>query len=184
MGLERVERLKQEYPVDVEWRPFDLRPGTPPEGTLRTGPDVGQVLGGHLGAMAKEAGLLMRRPPLTACSRPTMAAGEYAKEQGKYKEFHLAMFKAYWEDGRNIGDLVVIRQVAEVVGLPWLELEGRLSTGFYTPKIEAAIAEAHRIGINAIPAFIVGQYFFMGAQPYEVFREVVELVLKEGREQA
>ncbi len=181
--MERVERLKKEYNVEVEWRPFELRPGTPPEGIPRkTRPgeaEPGQLLTGHLGEMAKEAGLVMRRAPLTPNSRPALEATEYAKDKGKFEEFHDYLMRGFWEDGKNIGDMAVLAEAAKSSGLDWEELSKHLTERTYSSRVDEQIDMAHRMGINAIPAFIIGRYFFMGAQPYELFKEVVDKALED-----
>ena len=50
-------------------------------------------------------------------SRPALIAARFADVQGKGDAFHDAMFRAYWVEARNIADLLVIRAVAEQVGL-------------------------------------------------------------------
>ena len=167
----------------MEWRPFELRPGTPPEGIprrIRPG-DIqpGDPVGGHLGEMAKEAGLVMRRSPLTPNSRPALEATEFAKEKGRFDEFHQITMKAYWEECRNIGDTAVLRELVEAAALDWDEFSHHLKKKTYSPRIEQQSAEAHSIGVTGIPAYIIDRYFFMGAQPYPLFQRVMEQVLSE-----
>lgn len=118
----------------------------------------------------------MKRPDFIACSRPALEAAEYAKEKGKFDAFHLAVFKAYWEDARNIGQRDVLREVAEKCGLDGAELERVLEEGRYTATIEKQNEEARQLGVTGIPAYIVGSYFIEGAQPYSVFQKAVSLM--------
>lgn len=175
--------MKQDYAVEVEWRAFDLRPGTPPEGIVRTPrpgePSPGELVSGHLGEMAQAAGLVMRRAPITPYTRPAFEANEFAREHGRSEEFHLAAFKAYWEDGKNLGDRAVLKELAAGCGLDPDLLSHHLDHGTYAQQVQEQIDEAHGYGITGIPAFILGRYLFMGAQPYEFFQQVMERVLQE-----
>ena len=116
----------------------------------------------------------MERPAFVACSRPALEAAEYAKEQSKFDEFHLAIFKAYWEEGKNIGFTSILRDIAEKCGLNGDELEHHLDEGQYTEKIDEQNEEARSLGINGIPAYIVGGFRIEGVQPYEFFQRAVE----------
>ena len=166
----------------MEWKAFDLRPGTPPQGLPR--PDTadqkaGQVLAGHAGQAAQEAGLLMRRAPLVPHTRPAMEANEFAKEQGKFDPYHRALFKDYWEEGKNLGDPAVLQQAGERVGLDPAALGQALQEGRYRDAVEEQVQFARSVGITGIPAFIVDHYLFMGAQPYAFFKQVMDRVLEE-----
>jgi predicted DsbA family dithiol-disulfide isomerase len=127
-------------------------------------------------SLADEIGLKMIRPPFTPNSRPALEAAEYAREKGKFEAFHLAVFKAFWEDAKNIGLPDVLKEIAESCGLNGNELVQALEEGRYTMIVVKADQEAHEMGINGIPAYIVGKYFIEGAQPYSVFQKAMGLL--------
>ena len=118
-------------------------------------------------------GLQMKRPAFIACSRPALEAAEYAKEQSKFDQFHLAVFKAYWEGGKNIGLTSILRDIAEKCELDGDQLEHRPNEGSYTEKIDKQNEEARILGINGVPAYIIGSYLVEGAQPYEIFQRAI-----------
>lgn len=160
--------------MEVEWRAFELRPGTPPEGIPRKiNPGETAELSPNVKRLADEAGLTMRRPWLIANSRPALEAAEFAKAHGRFDAYHLGLFKAYWEEGKDIGNRDVLREVAVASGLDGDELVVSLEKGQYAEAVTTQVEEAHMIGITAIPAFIIGRYYFLGAQPYEVFQQVM-----------
>ena len=167
----------------MEWKAFDLRPDTPPEGIPRYDKPgehrIGALVDGHLGEMAQEAGLVMKRAPITAYTRPAMEAAEYAKSQDKFDEFHLALFKAYWEDGKNLGDRGVLQEIASQVGMNPEGLDQALREGHYAQIVEDQVEFARQIGITGIPAFVIGRYLFMGAQSYDFFKVVMERALQD-----
>lgn len=178
--------MKADYNVQVEWLAFDLRPNTPPEGIPRTDPPgekrVGLPVDGHLGEMAQEAGIIMRRPPIVAYTRSSMEVGELAKAQGKFDDYHLGALKAYWEDGKNIGDLKVLQEIGAHAGLDPAEIAEVLQDRRYAQAVQGQVDFAHQIGITGIPAYIVGRYLFTGAQQYDFFKMVADKVLAEHEE--
>jgi predicted DsbA family dithiol-disulfide isomerase len=153
----------------------------PPEGIvkpLKEGEKVGDPLTGHIGEIAAEAGLTIRRAPLTPNTRMAFEASEFAKDQGLFEQFHRACYRALWEDGVDLGQLSVLLLIGEQVGLDAQEMKGILDTGHYESQAKEQYNEALSIGVNGIPSFIIGGYFFSGAQPYETFKKVVEMVKK------
>ena len=137
---------------------------------------------GHLGDLAQEAGITMIRASLTPYTRPAMQAGEFAKAAGAFDAFHLALFKAYWERGANLGDTATLKELGASVGLDAAGLEQALGAGQFAEQVQQQVDFAHSAGITAIPAFVVDQrYLLMGAQPYAVFQQVMERVLEERR---
>jgi len=174
--------LKRDYGVDLEWKAYELRPGLPPEGIPRT-PKVGEMNGflPYLSERADELGLKLKRSPIVPCSRPALEIAEYAKEQGKFDQFHLAVFKAYWEEAKNIGLRSVIREIVRECGLDADEVERCLDEGRYTQAIKTQSEEAKRSGINGIPAYIVGGFLIEGVQPYQFFQRAVEAALGKSK---
>lgn len=164
--------------MNLEWKAYELRPGLPPEGIPRT-PKGGEVNGflPHMIERADELGLKLKRSPIVPCSRPALEVAEYAKEKGRFDQFHLAVFKAYWEEARNIGLRSVIREIAEGCGLDADEVERCLDAGRYTQIVKTQSEEAKRSGINGIPAYVVGDFLIEGVQPYQFFQRAMEEAL-------
>ena len=154
----------------------------PAEGIVRPprdGAEPGSPLTGNIGETAIEAGLTMRRAPLTPNTRLAFEASEFAKDYDLFEPFHKACYRAFWEDGVNLGQISVLQQLGEQVGLDAQEMKERLDTGYYTAQAQAQYDEAISLGVNGIPSFIMGRYFFSGAQPYELFKQVAETVQKD-----
>ena len=169
--------------MDLEWKAYELRPGLPPEGIPRT-PKTGEVNGflPNLSERADEAGLKLKRSPIVPCSRPALEVAEYAKEQGEFDQFHLAVFKAYWEEAKNIGLRSVIREIVQECGLDADEVERCLDDGHYTQSIKTQSEEAMRSGINGIPAYVIGGFLIEGVQSYQFFQRAMEMTLGKSKE--
>ncbi len=121
----------------------------------------------------------MRRASLTPSTRLALEATEFAKEQGAYEAFHRTAYRAFWEDGVNLGDLQVLLALGEQAGLNVASLEEALKDRRYDARVMEQYEEAQSLGINGVPAFVVGRYLFTGAQPYELFQKVAKMALAE-----
>ena len=131
---------------------------------------MGDQLSEPLRTSAEEVGLVMRRPSITPYSMYILEATEYAQQHGQFDAFHLAAYKTYWEQGKDLGDMAVIQGLALECGLDWPELSDCLQSDYYKDTVVGQYQEAVDLGIHGIPAFLIGNQLFTGAQPYEIFK--------------
>lgn len=136
-------------------------------------------LGEQLERMAHEEGLEMSRPPFRSNSHLAMVADLFARDRGQQEPYHSNMFKAYWQEHRNIGQREVVLDVARESGLDTAELEKALDDGRYEPEMASVYDECRQHGINGVPTFIIGRYMVVGAQPYEMLERALTLAEQE-----
>ncbi|MFT4146979.1 MAG: DsbA family oxidoreductase [Mobilitalea sp.] len=90
---------------------------------------------------------------------------QYAKKQDKEHTLIKRYFKAYFEDGMDIGDQKALLQIAGDIGLDIPELNLELASGRLKTEIQKDEAAARKYGIDTIPHFIIdGRYSISGAQ--------------------
>jgi len=119
----------------------------------------------------------MVEPPLVANSRLALEASEYVREAAPaaFGQFHRAVFRAYFQHGRNIGDPAVLVEVATTCDLNGGELRATLDEHRYRDLVDEKIQRAAANGHTSTPTFLFGDRFaVVGAQEYEFF----ELVLR------
>jgi predicted DsbA family dithiol-disulfide isomerase len=169
--------------VKIAWVPFELHPEAPVEGIpfeAYFGRARSDQMQSRLQTVAAEVGLKMESRDVIINSRRALGAAEFAREKGKYDEMHHALFRAHWElTGRleNIDDLV---QIGAGIGLDPAELREAIEGGRYETLIDESRREAESVGINAIPAHVFGgRYLVVGAQPYEIFQQLLERMKQE-----
>jgi predicted DsbA family dithiol-disulfide isomerase len=110
-------------------------------------------------------------------SRPALQAAEFAREQGRFDAMHHELLKAYWDEGKDVSDIAVLREVAGRVGLDVAGMEAAVAEDRFGDYLDARRAEAEELGINGIPAHVIAdRYLVMGAQPYDVFERVMAKV--------
>jgi predicted DsbA family dithiol-disulfide isomerase len=173
IGARRIEKLQQEMAFEIEWRPFELHPEVPVEGMPMDDYFRGQ--GGELVnnvlAYGKDVGIKINTRSLYN-SRNSLKVNEYARREGKFEDFHKAVFKAYMEDDKNIGDLETLLDVAESAGLDRLQTREFIGSPEAEELVSQSRKEALRLGINSVPSFIINNNLIRGAYPYDLMKEL------------
>jgi len=183
IGYHRIERLKEEYNLDVEWRPFEIHPETPKDGALIE--DLPFPKGyietafTNVKRLADEDGLTLKFSEKLPNSRLALYISEFARKKGKFLQFHKLVLKAYWLEGKDIGDKSLLLDLAESIGLNKKEIENYLNTDEPFKAVQKSLKELRRYGINGVPSFIIENRLIFGAQPYEIFKKVINNILDE-----
>ena len=90
---------------------------------------------------------------------------------------HRELLKAYWDEGRDVSDTSVLREVAARSGVDVPGMEAAVRENRFGDYLDVRRAEAEELGINGIPAHVIGdRYLVMGAQPYDLFERVMAKV--------
>ena len=164
--------------MQVTWLPFELHPEAPVEGIPRDvyfGPARSERMRDHMRSVAASVGLEMHSRDVIINSRRALGAAEFARERGKFDEMNRALFKAHWEATARLEDVDDLVRVGVEAGLDAEELRVAIAEDRYADVIDENRRIASSVGIDAIPAHIFGRRFLLlGAQPYEVFKEVVD----------
>lgn len=125
-------------------------------------------------------GLEIHAGPFETDSRPALIAEKFAEAHGKGEEFHRAVMAAYWQQARTIDDMAVLKELATQVGLPTEHFEEALTQPAYEEAVEQDVQLAQEYGLDGVPALIFAEkYLVVGAQPYNLLKQVVERVLTE-----
>jgi predicted DsbA family dithiol-disulfide isomerase len=176
--------LKKNFSIEDDWIPFEIHPETPRHGVLLadTFPDLDPCeFFGDLDAKGRDMNIRFAPQTLLSNSRAALEAGEFAKARGHHHEFHAEIFRAYFTDGRDIGDQAVILEAAGKAQLDTSELHRALTQGRYTNAVIQATANARQQGIRVAPTFFIpGHGNIVGAQPLSTFVQALQAV-EQGR---
>ena len=162
----------------MKWSAFPLHPDTPEEGLtleeLFAGRlvDINQIRA-RLKRVADAEGLPLGERERTFNSRLAQELGKWAESRGKGDPYHLAVFRAYFADGRNIGKRDELVRLAESLGLPGEEARKILETRAFKAAVDQDWARSKALGITAVPTLVLGQGVLVGAQPYEKLESFV-----------
>jgi predicted DsbA family dithiol-disulfide isomerase len=171
-------------PFEIEWHPFQLNPDMAAGGMERRA-YLEAKFGGKEGAIqayapvleaAEAAGLTIdfsaiARTPNTLDAHRLI---HWAGIEGRQTPVAMALFRAYFEEARDIGDLDVLADIADGVGLDAAMMRKLLQGDADKDDIRARDAWARERGVTGVPTFVVGQrHAVPGAQPAELWKTVI-----------
>lgn len=181
LGKHRLEKAVAEIAeieVKIHWRPFQLDPSVPPEGMDRK--EYMRAKFGSLEALedghrrlteyGHEVGIDYHFDDITRSANTIDAHRlvRWAGVAGKETEMVERLFRAYFSEGRDIGDRDVLAELAGEIGLDRAATASRLASDEDRDAVLAEIQEAYQIGVTGVPCFILDRrYGVMGAQSVE-----------------
>ena len=174
----RIEKLKAEHHVKVEWVHFPLHPDTPAEGRsladLFAGRHVDRkAMHAQMKARMDAEGLPYGERTMTYNSRLAQELGKWADTQPGGEAIHDALFRAYFVEARDISQPAVLLEIAQLVGLSADAAREVLEKRTFKDAVDADWNLSRQRGITGVPTFVVGRRGVVGAQPYEALEELV-----------
>jgi predicted DsbA family dithiol-disulfide isomerase len=180
--------------VEVEYHSFELAPDTPvdfagsPMDYLseRKGIPLDEVekMLERVTGIAADVGLDYHYEDVHQTN--TIKAHEllhFAKSKGRQIDMKERLLKAYFVDGRHVGRVDELADLAAEIGLDRDEAQRALDAGTYIPAVKADVAQAQAYGIQGVPFFVIdGKYGVSGAQDASAFTNMLEQVQSEREE--
>ena len=157
---------------------FPLHPETPGAGQSLEELFAGRLMDldlmkAQLKQVASGLGLPFGDRQKTFNSRLAQELGKWAEFQGKGEQFHYSVFRAYFADGKNIGDIPILVDIAESVGLSGVEAKNSLETRAFRDAVDADWVRSRKMGVTAVPTFVFNNEHLVGAQPYAMLEQFV-----------
>jgi len=183
-NLDRALEAAGDNPFEVEWHPFQLNPDMPEGGMDRReylelkfgGRDKAIEVYARVEEAAKAAGLDIdfagiKRTPNTLNAHRLI---HWAGVEGRQTPVVAALFRAYFKEGRDIGDIEVLADIADAAGLDAAMVRQLLQGDSDAEDIRSRDAWAREKGVTGVPTFVVGQQHAVpGAQPPELWAQVI-----------
>jgi predicted DsbA family dithiol-disulfide isomerase len=177
-------------PVEVRYRAFQLDPTTPLEGR-----DFRNVMEGKTGGSPERLDQMfsqvtsagsavglhfdfskVEKMPSTLQSHQLIAL---APEESKQQVLD-AIYRSYFEEGKDIGDTETLLDIAELAGLDRSDTASRLQTKEGLEQVEEDLAFASQAGITGVPFFVINdKYALTGAQPSSTILQAMEQIAQE-----
>ena len=175
----RIEKLRTEHDVKVEWVHFPLHPDTPQEGRA-----LAALFGGRdedrrarheqMKARMTAEGLPYGERTMTYNSRLAQELGKWADTQPGGEAIHDALFRAYFVEARDISQPAVLLDIAQKAGLSVDDARQVLDKRTFKDAVDADWELSRQYGVTGVPTFVVGRHGVVGAQPYEVLEQLVK----------
>lgn len=200
IGLKSLEKALQnvdgQITVDVHFQPFELNPDMVPEGE-----NVAEHLAHKYGStpeqMAKNQEGIRERGAAVGfefnMDRRTRIYNTFdahrllhwAEQEDKQYALKLALLKAYFGDGENVGSHDVLARVAGEVGLDTAKAREVLDSDRFAKEVREQERFYQAQGIRAVPSVIINdRYLIQGGQPPEAFEQILRQVAAEAETSA
>lgn len=183
IGKRKFEAGVKEFgrPVEIEYHSFELAPDTPVdfEGTPKEylaerkglSPEQVDVMLERVSGIASSVGLNYDYDSVKQTN--TIKAHELlhlAKARGKQIEMKERLLKAYFEEGKHVGKIESLADLAAEVGLDRAEVVDALTNETYLAAVKADMAQAQAYGISGVPFYVIdGKFGISGAQDPSTF---------------
>lgn len=183
-NLDRALGQHPDHPFQIQWHPFQLNPDMPPEGVAKRA-YLEQKFGGkarvdavhdRLREVARAAGVDMdpdkpQRMPNTLDAHRLI---HWAGIEGLQSAVVTALMRAYWVEGRDIGDPDTLAAIAGENGMDREATLRLLHSAADADDIQSRDRDARHKGVNAVPTFLIAQHYVVsGAQPTETWEKVI-----------
>jgi predicted DsbA family dithiol-disulfide isomerase len=177
----RIEKLKQNFNVDIKLVHFPLHPDTPLEGKSMADLYAGRNADpDEMYRQMKERmdaeGLPYGKRTHTYNSRKAQELGKWADTQENGDVLHDALYRAYFVDTKNIGDVDVLVGVAEDNGFDGAEVRKVLEEDTFAAAVDEDWTKSRAYGVTGVPTFVAGGFGVVGAQPYEALEQLMNEV--------
>jgi len=183
--LDRALEAHPDHPFTIEWHPFQLNPTMPEAGMDRReylehkfGGKEGAVrVYGQIAEAAEAAGLdvdfgAIQRTPNTINAHRLI---HWAGLEGRQTAIVSKLFKAYFKEGRDIGDTEVLLDISQAAEMDREMVARLLATDQDVADIRARDANARARGVTGVPTFVVAnQHVLSGAQQPDLWAKVIE----------
>jgi predicted DsbA family dithiol-disulfide isomerase len=190
-NLDRALEAHADHPFRIEWHPFQLNPDMPAEGVdkhdylaAKFGEDRLVQMHLRLKEASRAAGAEIdpdtpRRMPNTLDAHRLI---HWAGLEGRQTAAVSAIMRAYWREGRDIGNAGVLADIAAAAGMDRAVTARLLASDADADDIRARDADARAKGVSAVPTFLIAQqYVVSGAQPPDVWSRVIEELVEKAK---
>jgi len=171
--------------LDVEWRPFDLRADErTSDGTIQAvsssdkaeyvrsrWPEVQSLADQYGIEMTMDVDAYLR---IDARNAQLVALGLKRDDPDRFRPFHDAVFDALWTDTRDVGDPVVLRELAASIGIDPESVVEWITDEALTNQFSTATETAVSQGVRGVPTIVYDGRAVYGSQPPPAYRELIE----------
>lgn len=162
--------------VEVEWMPFELRPH--PQPTLRPEDDyLPAIWERAVYPMARRLGVDITLPEVSPQPYTALAfeGYQYAAELGLGTAYTRRMFRAFFQESQDLGQLDVLAALAAEIGLDEDGFRAALTNGIFRAKHQDALREAAAHQVQSVPTILIGDHRIEGVpRPAQLRKAILD----------
>lgn len=195
IGKRRFEKalsqFKHKDKIEVEWKSFQLNPSMRTDTSKTTAQYLAESKGwspGQTKQIFENVTQLAKAEGLQYDFDKTVVANSFdahrllqlAKRYGKGDAVEELLFKAYFEEGKNIADYTALIEIGQKAGLNKEEVKQVLHSDAFKEDVKKDAQEANNLGCTGVPFFVINRkYGISGAQDSGTFLKALEKAFAE-----
>jgi predicted DsbA family dithiol-disulfide isomerase len=198
IGKRHLEQALTELPfkddIEIDWKSYQLNPAYKNEKgeslydylSANKGISLAQAkqMTQQVSEMAHNVGLTLdfdRSIPANSFNAHRLI--HFASTKGKQDLAEEHLFKAHFEEAKNIDDLGALLEIASKLGLDSTEVQQVLESSAFEEEVRFDIYESQQLGVRGVPFFVMDRkYALSGAQPVETFKQAITQSYSEWKE--
>jgi len=183
IGFLHARRLQEEFGVTFDWRGAELVPPSmnyTPAPRKEPDPNEPPKPKGRFDLFVESEGYVMPEPrPAFVSTHNALLAAEWVwlEAQDGFERYNEAVYRAYWEQRRDIADVEVLAGIADSVGLSGAALADSVRDGRYENHVVPFDDTAYSIGIRHVPTFLFNAEELLAEAPYTDLARATERFL-------
>ena len=170
-----LEEAVKDKDVEIEWMPFELRPY--PKETLKPEGDyLQQSWKQGVFPVAERMGIHIVLPNVSPQPHTHLAfeGFQYAKANGKGNVYNKRIFRAFFQEEKDIGNIDVLANLAEEIGLDKACYRAALENRTFRETHKKALEHAYReVRISVVPTFVIGETIITGLHSKDELEEII-----------
>lgn len=190
IGMKRLkDTIQNYYPdelIEIEHKPFQLNPNLPKDETLKytdhlmnnydmSSDEVEEMINNMITYGKKDDLEFNMKDIVNVNTFDAHRLIMFSSRFDKGQEVNERLMKAYFTEGRNVADFDVLADIGEEAGLNRDEVLLMLNSEDLVNELNAEMVVARYNGVSSVPFFIFDDYYSIkGAQPIEVFKDVIK----------
>lgn len=168
LASKRLFQVFDDFHATLVWRPLPGWAGrSDPERAKVKLPIARQ----DVRRFARRMGIPVVPPPVETDPTRAAAVSLYAEEQGALRTWVVETMRIEWAEGRNIGEIDALCEVARRTGLDADAVAAAADDAAYHARLETFAAEARESGVFGVPTFVIGEDIFWGNDRIEFVRD-------------
>ena len=133
------------------------------------------IWGNVIYPMAKGLGVEIHQPSRSPLTRLAHEAAAWARQQGRFDQFHRQLFNAFFIEDKDISEISVLKQIARNAGLNPNELEKVLTEHQLAEDVDEDLMIARTYNMTNVPSVVIAGHVLSGVQEESILIKAIKL---------